>query len=170
MLEVFSFLCCCLVTKSHPALRDPMDCSPPGSSVHGISQARMLSELTFPSPEGSSRSRCWTCLSCTCRWILYCWATWEARVIRAPNKIKKECYLLWSCLVDSRRMLLFMVEQAFLLMGEVWSICDEDTQSTGEENKETKEQRNFFNVFSHFSCLAIECEFYFTPRMVGWHH
>ena len=40
-------------------------------------------------------------------------------VIMAPYKIKKECYLLWSCLVDSRRMLLFMVEQAFLLMGEV---------------------------------------------------
>ena len=29
---------------------DPMDCSPPGSSVHGISQARILEWLTFPSP------------------------------------------------------------------------------------------------------------------------
>ena len=28
-----------------------MDCSPPGSSVHGILQARILSELPFPSPE-----------------------------------------------------------------------------------------------------------------------
>ena len=28
-----------------------MDCSPPGSSVHGISQARILSGLPFPSPE-----------------------------------------------------------------------------------------------------------------------
>ena len=27
-----------LVTQSCPTLRDPMDCSPPGSSVHGISQ------------------------------------------------------------------------------------------------------------------------------------
>ena len=34
-------------------------------------------------------------------------------------KIKKECYLLRSCLVDAGRMLLFMVKQVFLLMGEV---------------------------------------------------
>ena len=31
-------------------LCDPMDCSPPGSSVHGIFQARVLSGLPFPSP------------------------------------------------------------------------------------------------------------------------
>ena len=30
------------VTQSCPTLCDPMDCSPPGSSVHGILQARML--------------------------------------------------------------------------------------------------------------------------------
>ena len=30
------------VTQSYPTLRDPMDCSPPGSSVHGIFQARVL--------------------------------------------------------------------------------------------------------------------------------
>ena len=29
---------------------DPVDCSPPGSSVHGISQTRQWSELPFPSP------------------------------------------------------------------------------------------------------------------------
>ena len=34
--------CCCLVTKLCPALCDSMDCRPPGSSVHGISQARIL--------------------------------------------------------------------------------------------------------------------------------
>ena len=30
------------VTQSYPTLRDPMDCSLPGSSIHGISQARVL--------------------------------------------------------------------------------------------------------------------------------
>ena len=30
------------VTQLCPTLRDPMDCSPPGSSVHGILQARVL--------------------------------------------------------------------------------------------------------------------------------
>ena len=37
------------VTKSCPTLSNPMDCNPPGSSVHGISQARML-EKSVPSP------------------------------------------------------------------------------------------------------------------------
>ena len=35
------------VAQSHPTLCDPVDCSPPGSSAHGILQA---SELPFPSP------------------------------------------------------------------------------------------------------------------------
>ena len=42
-------LCCaCLVTQSHPTLVDSMDCSPPGSSVHGILQARILEEVAIP--------------------------------------------------------------------------------------------------------------------------
>ena len=38
-----------LVAQSCPALRDPVDCSPPGSSVHGISQARILEWAAMPS-------------------------------------------------------------------------------------------------------------------------
>ena len=34
--------CCCLVAKSRLPLCDPVGCSPPGFSVHGISQARIL--------------------------------------------------------------------------------------------------------------------------------
>lgn len=34
-------------------------------------------------------------------------------------KIKKECYLLRNCLGDSGRILLFIIDQVFLLMGEV---------------------------------------------------
>ena len=39
-----------LVIQSGPTLCDPMECSPPGSSVHGILQARIWSRLPFPSP------------------------------------------------------------------------------------------------------------------------
>ena len=39
-----------LVTKSCLTLCDPMDCSPPGSFVHGILQAEYRSGLPFPSP------------------------------------------------------------------------------------------------------------------------
>ena len=38
----FSMLCCCSVTKSCLTLCDPMDCSLPGSSFHGIFQAKIL--------------------------------------------------------------------------------------------------------------------------------
>ena len=43
---------CVLVAQACPTLCDPMDCSLPGSSVHGILQARILEWLTFPSPGG----------------------------------------------------------------------------------------------------------------------
>ena len=45
------YCCCYLVTESCPTLCDPLDCSLPGSSVHGISQARILEWLPYPSPE-----------------------------------------------------------------------------------------------------------------------
>ena len=43
----------CLVTKSCQTLCDPMDCNPPGSSVHGISQARILEWVVISFPRGS---------------------------------------------------------------------------------------------------------------------
>ena len=42
------------VSQSCLTLCDPMDCSPPGSSVHGISQVRVLEWVVFSSVRGSS--------------------------------------------------------------------------------------------------------------------
>ena len=55
-----------------------MDCSPPGSSVHGISQARILEWVAISFSRGSSRIRDQTDVSCIDKWILYHWATGEA--------------------------------------------------------------------------------------------
>ena len=41
---------CILVTQSCPTLWDPMDCRPPGSSVQGIFQSKILEWVPFPSP------------------------------------------------------------------------------------------------------------------------
>ena len=41
-LFLYVCFCCCLVTQSCPTLCNPMDCSPPASSVRGICQARIL--------------------------------------------------------------------------------------------------------------------------------
>ena len=48
---------CVLVTQLCPALCDPMDSSPPGSSVHGLLQARILEWIAIPFSRGSSQPR-----------------------------------------------------------------------------------------------------------------
>ena len=47
---MYTSRCCCLVSQSCLTLCHPMDCGPPGSSVHGILQIRTLDGLPFPSP------------------------------------------------------------------------------------------------------------------------
>ena len=54
----------CLTTWLCLTLCDPMDCSPPGSSVHGILQARKLEWVAMPFSRGPSRPRDRTCVSC----------------------------------------------------------------------------------------------------------
>ena len=56
--------CCSLVSKSCPTLCDPTNYSPPGSSVHGIRQARALEWVAFPFSRGSSWPRGLTWVFC----------------------------------------------------------------------------------------------------------
>ena len=60
-----------LVTRSYVTLCDPMDSIPPGSSIHGISQARMLKCVAIPFSKGSSKPKARTWVSCMGRWSLY---------------------------------------------------------------------------------------------------
>ena len=62
-------------------LCDPMDCSPPGSSIHRISQARILERIAISFSRGPSWPRDQTHVSCTGRRILYHWATREAQTL-----------------------------------------------------------------------------------------
>ena len=48
---------CVLVAQLCLTLCDPMDYSPPGSSVHGISQARILEWVAMPSSRASSQTK-----------------------------------------------------------------------------------------------------------------
>ena len=69
------------VTSSCPILCDPIDRSPPGSSVHEILQTRIVEWAAISSSRGSSWPKDWThasCISWISRWIIYHWATWEA--------------------------------------------------------------------------------------------
>ena len=74
----------CSVAESYPTLCNPMDCSPPGSSIHRIFRARILEWVAISSFRGSSRLRDGThvsCVSCIGRWILHYWVTWEALLL-----------------------------------------------------------------------------------------
>ena len=68
----------CTHAQLCPTLCNPTDCSPPGSSVRGISQIRTLEWVAISFSRWSSWSRDQThvsCISCSGRRILYHWAT-----------------------------------------------------------------------------------------------
>ena len=90
-------ICCSYCAKSSLTLCNPMDCSPPASSVHGILQARTLEWVVISFSRGSSRPRDWTlifCVSCTGRQILNHPATWEVQYEVKPKETLKSlaCY------------------------------------------------------------------------------
>ena len=66
------------MAKSCPTLCNSVDYSPPGSSVHGISQTRILEWVAISFSRGSSQPRDQTHVSWIRRQILYHWATREA--------------------------------------------------------------------------------------------
>ena len=86
-------------------LCSPVDCCLPGSSVHGILQARILEWVAMPSFRGSYWPRDWTyisCVSCIGRQVLYHCATWKPQLILAflqSNKLS-----LFSSSVSSHSM------------------------------------------------------------------
>ena len=94
-------MCAKLFQLSCLALCDPMDRSPPGSSVHGILQARILEWVGIPFSRGSSQPSDRTCVSS----LLHCQtgslplsATWEARLTYSRPLINSGyCDLLLFC-------------------------------------------------------------------------
>ena len=71
-IYIYTYISVC--AHSCPSLCDSMDCSPPGSSVHGIFQARILEWIAISCSTGFSPPRDQTRISrvsCIGRWILY---------------------------------------------------------------------------------------------------
>ena len=75
-----------LIAQLCSTLCDPMHCSLPGSSVHGILQARILEWVAIPFSRGSSRTRDRTRVSCITGRFFTIWATREA----SRQHIKKQ--------------------------------------------------------------------------------
>ena len=78
LLSLLVTIVLCSVSQPCLTLCDPTDCSPSGSSVHGIFLARLLEWVDIYSSRGSSWPKNQTgifCVSCIGRWILFHWAT-----------------------------------------------------------------------------------------------
>ena len=80
---------CLCVWSVTSVICHPMDCSPPGSSVHGILQARILEWVVMPSSRGSSQSRDWNCIFCIAGGFLTHWATWETLICLYFSQIER---------------------------------------------------------------------------------
>ena len=92
-----SYPCCCLATKSSTILCNPMDCSPPGSSLHGISQARILEWVAIPFSRVSSQPRDQTPISCiSCLAGVFCTTEPPGKPLFLPHcfHIPTPCNLL----------------------------------------------------------------------------
>ena len=80
MVQLIFFICSgvgVLVAQSCPTLCDPTNCSPSGSFIHGILQARILEWIAIPFSRGSSWAKDWTQVSCIVGRRFTIWATRE---------------------------------------------------------------------------------------------
>ena len=87
------------IAQSYMTLCDPMDCSPPGSSVHGTFHARILEWVAISSFRRSSQPRDRTHISRVSfigRHILYHWATWEAPTHALYQYAPPEWYIFYN--------------------------------------------------------------------------
>ena len=91
---LFLFKVKVLVTQSHPILCNPLYCSLPGSSVHGIFQARILEWVAISSSRASSLPRDWTWVSFIAGRFFTIWATREAQFLFKSAALKHDWKLL----------------------------------------------------------------------------
>ena len=96
--SMVSCVCVCTCAVNCADSCDPMDCSPPGSSVHRILQERILDWVAMPSSRGSFQTRDRMCVSyipCIGRLVLYQLSRWEAPVscLEELNSVKEKEYI-----------------------------------------------------------------------------
>ena len=83
-----------LAGQSCLTLCDPMDCSPPGFSVHGILQVRILEWVNIPFSRGSSGPRDQTRVSCIASRFFTVWTTRDYILIYCFSNLWSD--YIWS--------------------------------------------------------------------------
>ena len=82
--------CVCSVTQSCLTLWEYMDCSSPGSSVQGISQARILEWVAMSFPRKSSWPRDWTQVSYSTGWFFTTEPLGKHLILYVTNRLFRE--------------------------------------------------------------------------------
>ena len=99
MMDKCHYVCVC--AQLYLPLSESMDCSPPGSSVHGIVQARILEWFAISFSRGSSQLRNQTWVSCIVGGFFTDSATRKAAYVihlfksTACTTMKTQAYALW---------------------------------------------------------------------------
>ena len=108
-----------LVTQLCPTLCDFVNCILPGSSVHGILQARILEWIAIPFPRGSFQTRDGTL---HCRQFLYCLSHQGNSIIvvyHSLQKILKE-WFLFQAITKSTLLNYYVQRLALLKKNTLW--------------------------------------------------
>ena len=118
-------LCVCSVAQLCLTLCDPIDCSPPGSSVHGILQARTLEWVAISSSKGSSWPRNKPASPAFAGRFFYHWAAQEALFLTRAitNKVVLNIYIqdfLYASLVNSAKSLRRKLDYFTQILWENW--------------------------------------------------
>ena len=105
----------CSATQSCPTLCSHVDYSLPGSSVHGVSQARILEWVAVSSSEGSSQPGDQIHISCIGRQVLFHRATCEAlngKITLSKLVHFQPCYSLVNLAAEGRKVVKKSTERA----------------------------------------------------------
>ena len=140
----------CVSAHAHSVVSntsDPMDCSPPVSSVHGVSQVKILEWVAISYSRESSRSKNLTHISCLAGRFFYHWATKNGDTLYSQFKKNQEVMKLWL-------LIPLLSSQAFR------SNYSNDFKLINKR----KSLRNWLNtVFCHINALTIWARWFSIP-------
>ena len=137
-----------LIAQSCPTLCDPTDCSPPGSSVCEILQARILEWVSIPFSRGSSQSRDRTCTLPHCRQILY-----RLSHQGSPESKKPLCQIVRAATTKYHK--LSGLKQFIYCLTVLEARSPKSRCQQGHALSESKKGRNCSMPFSQFLSLRL---------------
>ena len=167
--------CPCLAYKSCLTPCDCMDCSSPGSSIHGISQTRILEWVSISSSRGSSWPRGWTPtsldISCIDRLFLYRRATRETSTFKyipsfLPIQVTTEHWAEFSMLYSRFSLIICfihtdgdggLVSKACLTLATQWTVACQAPLCMGFSRQEYWSGLPFPSPFIH-SISNVICQ------------